>query len=79
MLTHAKEDGGDVVIAQDESELGSKGPFYVVYESEDREERWGYYCSNCHTLNDTVDWMKVTRCSECGNLRKSLQLYPGHQ
>lgn len=70
MSTQTTPDGQEVFVAEDEPDVGSKGPFYVVYISEDREDRWGYFCSNCETFDNAMDPMARIVCNECGNTRK---------
>lgn len=62
--------GLTVYVAEDEQEIGTKGPFYVVYKAEDREERFGYLCSNCDTLNNAMDPMGRLVCNDCGNTKR---------
>lgn len=64
-------DAGETVYeAEDEAEVGSKGPFYVVYRSDERDERYGFSCSNCGTLDNTMDTMGRIVCNQCGNTKK---------
>ena len=63
--------GGETVyVTREEGERGSKGPFYVVYSTEAAERRWGYFCSNCETLDNAMSPMGRIECNECGNVRK---------
>lgn len=70
MPSQTTQDGDDVFVATDEAEIGSKGPFYVVYKSEDRAVRWGYFCSSCDSLDTAMDPMARITCNDCGNTRK---------
>lgn len=70
MNAQTTPEGQTVFVAEDEPEIGSKGPFYVAYKSEDREVRWGYFCSSCETLDTAMDPMARIVCNQCGNTRK---------
>ncbi len=62
-----------------QTEKGSKGPFYVAYADEDRERRWGYFCSNCETFNNAMDAMGRIQCNECANMRKPDEWDAAHE
>ncbi|WP_336034428.1 GNAT family N-acetyltransferase [Halobacterium yunchengense] len=61
---------GTVFVAYDERERGSDAPFYAAYRSEDRTDRYGFYCANCGSLDTTMDAMGRVECNDCGNHRK---------
>jgi GNAT superfamily N-acetyltransferase len=64
-------DAGEEVYPDSEDvDMGSKGPFFVVYDDADHESRYGYYCGNCGTLDTAMDAMGRVQCNDCGNLRK---------
>ncbi|XVH30805.1 GNAT family N-acetyltransferase [Haloferacaceae archaeon DSL9] len=64
-------DAGEVVyVAYDESERGSKAPFYAAYADADREERYGWICGNCDGANVSMDTMGRFECGDCGNKRR---------
>ena len=73
------ENGEEVYVAEDESRIGSKGPFFVAYRSDDREERFGYLCSNCETFDNAMDSMGRIVCNECGNTRKPEEWDAAHE
>lgn len=79
MDTQTTPEGQTVFVAEDEAEVGSKGPFYVVYTADDRADRWGFYCSNCETLNNAMDPMGRIVCNECGNTRKPEEWDAAHE
>lgn len=54
-----------------EQEIGSRGPFYVVYSDPDRGSKYGYYCSVCESFATAMDTMGRIKCGECGNTRKA--------
>lgn len=64
------EQGTTVFVAYDESDRGSKGPFYATYLDEHREERFGYLCGNCEGFDVNMDSMGTAQCENCGNRRK---------
>jgi hypothetical protein len=79
-LETARTKAGDTVyVAPDEVERGSKGPFYVVYVSPDRETRWGYRCGNCDSLDTAMDTMGRVECNDCRNVRKPEEWDAAHE
>jgi ribosomal protein S18 acetylase RimI-like enzyme len=64
-------DDGTVSVAYDERERGSEAPFYAVYRSADRERRYGFYCANCGSLDNSMGTMGRVQCNDCGNSRKA--------
>ncbi|SEW25206.1 GNAT family N-acetyltransferase [Halobacterium jilantaiense] len=65
--TATTEDGQSVVVARDERESGTDAPFFVVYTDDSREDRYGYYCANCGSLDVTMDDTERLECPDCGN------------
>ncbi|MFC6726250.1 DUF5816 domain-containing protein [Halobium palmae] len=72
-------DGADVYVDRADAEKGSNGPFYVVYLSEERDRRWGYFCSNCETFDNAMDTMGRIVCNVCGNVRKPEEWDAAHE
>ncbi|WP_058366439.1 GNAT family N-acetyltransferase [Haloparvum sedimenti] len=68
--TVTTDDGTELHVALTESSRGSEGPFYVVYADPDHEERYGFRCGACGSLDVAVDTMERVVCNECGNRRK---------
>ena len=68
--TYETADGETVHVAFDESERGSKSPFYVAYADPDHEGRYGYLCGNCEGTDIAIDTMDRVECLDCGNRRK---------
>jgi ribosomal protein S18 acetylase RimI-like enzyme len=66
----ALPDGRQVYVALDESERGSKGPFYATYFDRDRSDRYGYICGNCDGFDVSMDTMGRVVCNDCDNRRK---------
>lgn len=58
---------------------GHKGPFYVVYADEDRSTRWGFFCSNCETVDNAVDAMGRVQCNVCSNRTKAEEWDAAHE
>jgi ribosomal protein S18 acetylase RimI-like enzyme len=67
------EDGTSVVIAYDESERGSDGPFHPTYLDEEREEHYGWHCSVCDGFDVSVGSMEEFVCNDCGNKRRAMR------
>ena len=67
------DSGRTVYVDHDNHERGSLSPFHVVYSDEDGESRYGYFCSNCDTLANSMDSMGRIECESCGNVRKPLR------
>jgi len=55
----------------DDAHSGTAAAFFVVYEDEDFEDRYGFYCGNCGSLDVSVDQMDRYECSDCGNSHAS--------
>lgn len=73
-LTH---DDRTLRIARDEPERGTKGPFYVVYTA--GETRWGFFCSNCETVDNAVDSMGRIECNVCANRHRAEEWDAAHE
>ncbi|WP_423745910.1 GNAT family N-acetyltransferase (plasmid) [Haladaptatus sp. SPP-AMP-3] len=71
-ILEAREfDGETRYINRSETSRGSKAPFFAVFNDEAGEDRYGYFCSNCETLDNAMDSMERIECNECGNKRKA--------
>ena len=79
MESQTTESGRTVFVDELDAEVGSKGPFYAVYLSADRKERYGYLCSACGTLDNAMDTMGRIVCNECGNTRKPDEWDAAHE
>lgn len=55
-------------IDSEESIAGIEGEFLIVFETEERENRYGFFCTNCGTFTDSVDGDGKVVCEECGNV-----------
>lgn len=58
---------------------GQKGPFYIVYTDQQRTTRWGFYCTNCETLDNAVDAMGRVQCNVCSNRTKAEEWDAAHE
>ncbi|MFB6136103.1 MAG: GNAT family N-acetyltransferase [Halobacteriaceae archaeon] len=67
---YATPDDRTVYVDRDAPERGSKGSFYPAYTDEDRQERYGWLCDNCESLDTTMDAMGRVECAECHNVRR---------
>ncbi|MFC6614032.1 DUF5816 domain-containing protein [Halopenitus salinus] len=72
-------DGDRVYVDRTERERGSEGPFYAVYVSDRGEDRWGYRCGNCGSLDTAMDTMGRIECTVCGNVRKPEEWDAAHE
>jgi ribosomal protein S18 acetylase RimI-like enzyme len=62
---------GELFVNFSEGERGSKAPFYAAYRTEDLQEKYGWYCSNCESVATAMDSMGHIECNDCGNRRKA--------
>ena len=72
-------EGETLYVATRDAETGSKGPFFVVYTDPDREQRWGFWCANCESLDTAVDSMGRIECNDCRNLHKAEEWDAAHE
>lgn len=63
-------DGERRFIDPDESIPGDESPFLVVFDTEQREQRRGFYCTNCGTVTGSVDGVTKIVCGGCGNVHR---------
>lgn len=59
--------------------IGSKDPFYVVYNTEQGAERWGFFCSHCESFDTAVDSMGRIQCNNCRNIHKAEEWDAAHE
>ena len=64
-------DDRELFVSFSDAERGAKGPFYTVFSSEALEERYGFYCGNCESVDTAMDAMGRIECNNCGNKRKA--------
>lgn len=63
--------GPEVYIDFDETNHGSKGVFFALYNDPTRDDRFGWFCSNCESPDTVMDPMGRIECPRCGNRRKA--------
>ncbi|WP_458206014.1 GNAT family N-acetyltransferase [Haladaptatus sp. NG-SE-30] len=66
-------EGRTLYINRAESSRGSKAPFFVAFTDEAAENRYGYFCSNCESFDNSMDSMERIECNNCGNKRKAVR------
>lgn len=64
-------DGQELTVNYREGDRGLKGPFYPTYLSDDLNERYGFFCGNCRSIDNTMDTMGRIVCGNCDNSRKA--------
>jgi len=79
MLPVATDDGETLYVAEDEAERGQDGPFLVVYRTPERERRWGWFCTNCESVDNAMDSMGRSECNVCGNFKKPDEWDSAHE
>lgn len=72
-------DGTTVYVDRRTADRGSEGPFYHVFDSPDRETRWGFLCGACGTLDTAMDTMGRIACNRCPNRRKPDEWDAAHE
>ncbi|WP_096389376.1 DUF5816 domain-containing protein [Halopenitus persicus] len=72
-------DGDRVYVDRTAGDRGSEGPFYIAYATERGEDRWGFLCGNCGSLDTAMDTMGRIECNECGNMRKPEEWDAAHE
>jgi len=69
--TTTTDDGERLYVDTDDAQSGTAAAFFPVYEDEAFEERYGFYCGNCGSLDVSVDQMDRYECGDCGNSHAS--------
>ena len=67
VTTATTDDGQQVYLDRTEEDSGTEGPFVVVYTDEEQTDQFGYYCTNCGSLDTVMDNMGRIECSNCSN------------
>lgn len=60
-----------IYVSYGEAVRGAKAPFYTAYQHEDEDQRYGWFCGNCDSLDNAMDSMGRIECNACGNQRKA--------
>ncbi|WP_144903422.1 DUF5816 domain-containing protein [Halobellus captivus] len=71
--------GETVYVDRTDAERGANGPFFVVYATPERTERWGFFCENCESTDNAMDTMGRIECNVCGNIRKPDEWDAAHE
>jgi hypothetical protein len=79
METVTGPDEQTLYIDRQEGKRGQKGPFYVVFTDEDQKTRWGFFCSNCDSVDNAVDAMGRVQCNVCSNRTKAEEWDAAHE
>lgn len=72
-------EGQTVFVARDETDRGSKAPFFVAYSDADRERTYGWCCGHCDGFDVAMDTMGRIECNACGNIRKPTEWDAAHE
>jgi ribosomal protein S18 acetylase RimI-like enzyme len=64
-------EGRELFVDYNDADRATLAPFLAVYTDADRSDRWGYYCSNCESMDVAVDTMGRIECNDCGNVSKA--------
>ncbi len=66
-------DGETLVVDQNDSIPGADAEFFPTYREKAREEKgeqYGFYCSNCGTVSETMGELERIKCETCGNIHR---------
>jgi len=61
-------DGEDRPLDREEPIPGREAPFFRTFVSTQREEPYGYFCSQCGSTDVTADGLDRLACRDCGNV-----------
>lgn len=73
------DDGRTVYVDPADGERGSNGAFLVAYETPDRDRRFGWFCTNCESVDNAMDAMGRIVCNRCENYRKATEWDAAHE
>lgn len=62
--------GHERFVEVDETIPGDAAPFHPLYNDDEHEEQYGYYCSNCGSSVEAADELDRIKCTECGNVHR---------
>lgn len=60
-------DGVARPVNRNESVPGREAPFFTVSRTEDEEDAYGYFCSQCGSTDVSADAQNRLECGNCGN------------
>lgn len=46
---------------------GSDAPFYPISSDDESNDQWGYFCSNCGSVDVSANGLDRLECGNCGN------------
>jgi len=72
-------DDGVVYLDRTDLERGSAAPFVAVYDDGAATTRYGWFCTNCESLETAMDAMGRIKCTDCGNFRKATEWDAAHE
>ncbi|RQG89762.1 GNAT family acetyltransferase [Natrarchaeobius halalkaliphilus] len=70
---------GTIYVSEADGARGSKGTFLVAYESRDADSRYGWFCTNCKSVDNAMDSMGRIKCNVCENFRKPTEWDAAHE
>lgn len=73
------DSAGTVYVSRSEGDRGSKAPFFVAYETASGDDKYGWFCGSCESLDTAMDAMGRIQCNRCGNLRKPTEWDAAHE
>jgi len=62
------DDGDEKYLDREEPQTGREAPFFPAYSDAQFDDRYGFYCGNCGSLDVQVDEMDRSKCTNCGNV-----------
>ena len=79
MQAKSTDDGETIYVSPADGDKGSKGPFLVAYHTPEGAERYGWFCTNCESVDNAMDAMGRIQCNRCGNFRKATEWDAAHE
>jgi GNAT superfamily N-acetyltransferase/ribosomal protein S27AE len=64
-------DGEERPVDREEPIPGNESPFFPIYATADRTERYGFLCSNCGATDVSADGLDRLECGNCGNMHRA--------
>lgn len=64
-------EGRELHLDSDNAIPGRDAPFFSLYTDADESEPFGYFCSQCGSVDVSADGLDRLACNECGNLHKA--------
>ncbi|AQL41577.1 hypothetical protein BV210_02090 [Halorientalis sp. IM1011] len=62
------DDGEEKYLDRDDPQTGREALFFPAYSDSQFDDRYGFYCGNCGSLDVQVDEMERSECTNCGNV-----------